>query len=649
MINRTMKIRKSGNGLLISLLLIVAFHVVSGSLPQTDGKKRRIELVRADFTAHDDKINRFATRFLGDVRFSQNNVLLDCDSAYFYTDSNKVDAFGHVQILQGDTLNLWGDRIKYDGNNRIAKIRGKVKLVNKSIVLTTDELIFDLKSNVGNYQTWGKIVDTANVLVSKIGRYYSNEDLFFFKDSVKVTNKDFILTADTLKYNSKTERAFLVGPTHIVGTTKKGTLYSEKGWYDTRTNMAELFKASKIMGKEQFLQGDTIYYSRNAGTGRALSRVLLSDTTNHVSITGRKGLYNEKTKIAYVTDSALFMQFSPKDTLFLHADTLKSVPDLPKKELPKKPAGNELVAKKIKSKTTEDHKPAAEKEDSLHVKIAQLKDTVRVTMDTSKVAVPVVLKTIVKGENVKDSISAVADSSRIMAKLGPTHTENPLYKDSAQVVKDTLAGKDDNDKKLFMAFHRVRFFKKDLSGMCDSLSYQMRDSVMKLFKDPVLWSDVHQLTAERIEYRPHKPGPDVARLDNNGFIISKEDSIKYNQISGKTLVGNIINKELKSIEVNGNAITLYYVKNKNRYSGMNKLESSKINVYLLKGKIDSIAFFPKPEGKTTPLKDISVEDAKLKGFEWRELEKPKNRFDLYPLNEKRKKIAGPEKKPASTN
>ena len=80
---------------------------------------------------------------------------------------------------------------------------------------------------------------------------------------------------------------------------------------------------------------------------------------------------------------------------------------------------------------------------------------------------------------------------------------------------------------------------------------------------------------------------------------------------------------------------------------MNKLESSKIDVYLLKGKIDSISFYPKPEGKTIPLKELTPDDALIKGFEWRESEKPRNRFDLYPLEDKRKKNAGLEKKPAS--
>lgn len=661
-----MRIPKIGYSLLISLLLIVAFHVVSGSLPQPENKKRRIEILWADSITHDNRIIANADRFVGHVRFSQNNVLLNCDSAYFYTDSNKVDAYGHVHIIQGDSLNLYGDRIKYEGNTKIARLHGNVKLLNKSITLTTDELIFDLKTNVGNYHTWGKIVDTANVLVSKIGRYYSNEDLFFFKDSVKVTNKDFVLTADTLKYNSKIERVFLVGPTHIVGTSKKGTLYSEKGWYDTRTNIAELYKASRIMGKEQSLQGDTIFYSRNAGTGRARSRVLLSDTTNHIAITGKTGVYNEKTKIAFVTDSAIFMQFSKKDTLFLHADTLKSIPDHSKKPEIKKAANQELVAKKSGAGKKEPAKSLA-KTDSLSVKTSLKPDSLTVKKDSISLAVAGVDSTATKPavadtigvakspeslpektlKNSPDSLAIAADSTKKTIKPALTGLTGPLLKDSLNRTVDTTKTGDKEEKKLFMAYHRVRFFKKDLQGLCDSLSYQMRDSMMRLFKDPVLWSDVHQMTAEKIEYHPHVPDPSIARLDNNSFIISKEDSIKFNQISGKTMVGYISNNALKNIEVNGNAITLYYVKNKDHYSGMNKLESSKISVTLVKGKIDDISFFPSPEGKTIPLSELKPDDTSLKGFEWREDEKPKDRYDLFPIDGKRKKIAGPDKKPAT--
>jgi len=641
-----MRIRKLGYNFLVSLLFILLFHVVSGFLPQP-GKKIKIDLT-ADLYTYNKAIISNAERLIGNVVMSHENVVMYCDSAYSYKDSNKVDAFGHVHIIQADTLHVYGEKTHYDGNTKIAKVIGNAKLVNKSITLTSDELIYDMKANIGNYHTWGKIVDTANVLVSKIGRYYSNEDLFFFKDSVKVTNKDFVLTADTLKYNSKTERVFIVGPTHIVGTSKKGTLYSESGWYDTRTNISELYKASKIIGKEQSLQGDTIYYSRNSGIGMARSRVILTDTTNHIAITGRKGSYNEKTKIAFVTDSAVFMQYGPKDTLFLHADTLKSIPDLTARGSIKKTVKQQLSVAKTVAELVTVADSLKGNQEAVATVATILKETPQAVIDTiKKVAQTIDKRTFFS----PDSMTTVKDTGKVAGKIAAAFMKvNPFKMDSLGNVADTLKArekKDEKDDKLFMAYHRVRFYKKDLQGTCDSLAYQMKDSVMRLFKDPVLWSEVHQLSAEKIEYRPHHPGPDIARLENNGFIISREDSIKYNQISGKLLLGFIYNNKLKRIEVNGNAITLYYLKNKDRFSGMNKLESSKINVYLVDSKIDSIAFFPKPEGKTIPLKDLTPEDATLKGFTWRESEKPKSRFDIYPLDEKRKKIAGPEKKPAS--
>jgi lipopolysaccharide export system protein LptA len=412
-------------------------------------------------------------------------------------------------------------------------------MIDKSITLTTDSMDFDLNTNIGYYNQGGKIVDTTNVLTSIIGRYYSNDNMLFFKDSVVVTNKDFVLRADTLKYNSETERAYIVGPTTIKGTKKDGVLYSERGWYDTRKNIAELYKASKITNKTQVLEGDTLFYDRASGNGRGKHRVTLSDSTNRVVVKGKVGEYNENTKIAFVTDSAMFIQYGKKDTMYMHADTLFTRPD---------------------------------------------------TADLKK-------------------------------------------------------GK---DGKYFMAFRKVRFHKPDLQGQCDSLSYRMKDSTLLMFYDPVLWSKENQMTAEKIQFVSKTPDPSIAHLENNAFLVMSEDSFKFNQISGKSIVGQIFMNKLRIADVSGNAQTLYYLKDKDRYSGMNRLLSSKIKLHLTENRIDSIRFYPKPEGKTIPMRELQAEDKELEGFRWRPTERPLNQYDLYPVGESRKKNAGPEKKPAST-
>ena len=503
-------------------------------------KKQRVDIDNADLYAYDAAIIASANRLIGNVSFRRNEALMYCDSAYSYIDSNRFVAFGHVHIFQGDTIHLYGDKMFYNGDTRMARLTRNVKLIDKSITLTTEALDFDLKTNVGYYNTGGKIIDTANVLTSKTGRYYSNDNMFFFKDSVVVTNKDFILRADTLKYNSQTEVAYIVGPTTIAGTGKDaGVLYSERGWYDTRKNLAELYKSSKITNKSQILEGDTLYYDKASGNGRGKHRVVLTDTTNKVVIKGKYGIYNEKTKRAFVTDSALFIQYGKKDTLYMHADTLMTKPD------------------------------------------------------TSVVS--------------------------------------------------------NKDAKFFMAFKNVRFFKPDLKGKCDSLGYQMKDSTLRMYYDPVLWADNNQMTADKIQFISKDPDPDFVRLEDNAFIVMMEDSVKFNQISGKLVVGQIFNNKLRIADVNGNAQTLYYIKDKDKYSGMNRMLSSKIKLHTTDNQIDSIRFYPKPEGKTFPMKEIKPEDSQLNGFVWRVSEKPINQFDIFPINERRKKNAGPAKKPAKVD
>ena len=507
--------------------------------PQDKKKKQRIDIDNADSIVYDEKIIANAQRLLGNVSFRRDGALMFCDSAYSYNDSNRFDTFGNVHIIQGDTLHLYGDKMFYNGDLKLARFVRNVKLIDKSITLTTEALDFDLKSNIGYYNNRGKIIDTANVLTSVIGRYYSNDNMFFFKDSVVLTNKDFILRADTLKYNSQTERAFIVGPTTITGTEKDGVLYSENGWYDTKKNLAELYKASKITNKSQVLEADTLFYDRASGNGRGKHKVTLTDTTNKVVINGKIGVYNEITKIAFVTDSAMFIQFGKKDTMYMHADTLQTKPD---------------------------------------------------TSDIKR-----------------------------------------------------------KDDKYFMAYRKVRFHKPDLQGQCDSLGYRMKDSTMLMFYDPILWSQKNQMTAEKIQFVSKNPDPDIAHLENNAFMVMSEDSVKFNQISGKSIVGQIFENKLRIADVNGNAQSLYYLKDKNRYSGMNRLLSSKIKLHLTENHIDSIRFYPKPEGKTIPIKELKPEDIQLDGFRWRESERPINQYDLYPIDEKRKKNTGSEKKPAFIN
>jgi lipopolysaccharide export system protein LptA len=269
-------------------------------------------------------------------------------------------------------------------------------------------------------------------------------------------------------------------------------------------------------------------------------------------------------------------------------------------------------------------------------------DTLLTIPDTSSVKLPV--SKVVK----KNSLAIKKDTSAV-SKIETTGVNlavpKVVKKDSLAIKKDTSAVTK-NDAKLFKAYRNVRFYKTDLQGECDSLSYQMKDSTIYMFYDPLLWSQKNQMSADNIKYISRKLPPDIARLEKNAFIIMSEDSVRFNQISGKLIIGQIFNGKLRAADVNGNAQTIYYVKDNDKYTGMNKQLSSKIYFHLLDNKFDTIRFYPKPEGRIIPLKEIKPLETTLGGFVWRESERPLNPGDLYPVDIKRKKNADPKLKPA---
>ena len=160
-----------------------------------------------------------------------------------------------------------------------------------------------------------------------------------------------------------------------------------------------------------------------------------------------------------------------------------------------------------------------------------------------------------------------------------------LHADTLRMEPDTI-----KDKKIINAYHKVRFFKSDLQGVCDSMVYYTRDSLVQLYINPIIWSETHQLSADFIELKQYENAPDEIRMTQNSFIISKQDSGRYDQIKGKDMIGYITNRKLTHIDVDGNGQTLYYAREKEKIIGLNHAESSKISIQFKDGEIFRISF-----------------------------------------------------------
>ena len=261
---------------------------------------------------------------MGNVIIRHDSTFIFCDSAYMYDASNTIEAFGVVRIKQGDTLFIYGSYLKYDGNLNLAQMRENVRMVhNDEVTLFTDHLDYDRNLNIGYYFDGGLIVDSINELKSVYGQYSPDTKIAFFKDDVQLNNPNFVLTSDILKYNTETKIADILGAAVIVSDS--GTIYSDRGWYNTEKEKAMLFNRSIVVSKDETktITADSMYYPKSDGYLEAYGDMILNDTLRNVIIRGDYGFYNEFTDYAFATDRAQMIEYSQKDSLFIHADTLK--------------------------------------------------------------------------------------------------------------------------------------------------------------------------------------------------------------------------------------------------------------------------------------------------------------------------------------
>jgi lipopolysaccharide export system protein LptA len=465
-------------------------------------------------TEYDENMVKDTRRLIGDVIFTHGGAKMYCDSAYFYSERNSLDAFGHVFINQGDTVHLYGDYLYYDGNTRIAKVKHHVRLKRGETLLTTDSLDYDIGKGIGYYTDHADIVDKENHLESKKGYYYTRIDFLAFLDSVIIINPEYKIYSDTLKYNTISKIAYFFGPTEIISDSSY--IYCERGWYNTQTDISQLNQHALVRNKNQTVKGDSLYYEKLTGYGRAVNNVEIIDADKNIILKGNNGVYYEQTKYARMTDRAEFVQISEIDTLFLHADTLLS------------------------------------------------------ELDTSGF-------------------------------------------------------------KIIKAYYKVRIFRNNMQGKCDSLAYSFADSAIRLYNVPVLWSEDQQLTADYMEIQTENQKAKTMFMRGAAFITAMKDTSKYDQIKGKNMTCHFRNNEMYRVDVNGNGQTVYYPpddENKG-FIGVNKAECSDLVIFIVDGKVSTIKFLKKPDATLYPIETAPINELTLKGFVWLDDIRPKNKSDIF--------------------
>lgn len=622
--------------------------------------------------------------------FKQDNAILTCDSAVFYTARNYFEAYDNVHINQADTINIYSDRLNYDGNAKMAHLSSNVRLLDKSSVLTTNILDYAMGPKVGTYVNGGKIVNKDATITSKNGYYFANSRDAYFRFNVLVVTDQSTIKSDTLRYNTATNWAYFYGPTNIK-EKDGGNLYTENGAYNTKTTYAYFGKNNLYTSGSKSLKGDSLYYDGHAGYGKAVRNIVFKDTIDKMLMHGQLGFYYKKdqrtlvTKNAYAgmgtSDSITVKDVKRPDSLWLGADTLETQMVLQKSlklikgpvikkdnELgeedregskvgsKKKPATPAPGAKTTKTLPDDKKHPKPEvkslpggkdglKKDSLQKDSPPLKkiDSLQKKPDLVKNADSLKKKGIIlksvdsvlkKGTPLlkKDTLKGDSLKLAVNPKTDPAKAKNGIQPTVKKTVKDSVPFNpaDTILTRSIKAYHHVNVFKSNMQAKADSLFYTSADSTLRWYKNPIIWSQNSQQTGDTIYLQLRNKKLNSVQIIHNAFAVNVDtDSAKFNQVKGKMITGFFKDGALSSMYVDGNAESVYFTKTDDgkKYDKMNQTISSRIKIIFKKNEISDVVPIKDVEGATTPVADIK-QDVILTGFIWKPELRPRSKKDI---------------------
>ncbi|SFE88253.1 OstA-like protein [Chitinophaga sp. CF118] len=594
-------------GLILAGICLGRFFPAMAQQPaqgNTDSTKV-IHIIQSDKLNVITKDSQQLNRFIGDAIFRQGNTLFYCDSALINRADNVLDAYGHIHINQADSINIYGDYLHYEGDTKLATLRDNARLTDGKITISGPELQYDMNARIGTYVQGGKLVNGKSVLTSQEGFYYADTKDVYFKKNVVMIDPEYTLTTDTLLYNTETKIATIVAPTTI--NDGKTIMYATSGTYNTESGQGNFDSRPTIEDSTATITADNITMDKATGMAYATGNMVYRDTAQKMTLLSNYGTVNQKEKTILATQHPLMIMEREKDTMFVTADTLFSgiiKKDTTKHINPKAGKDSVLVLRK-------DVDSSGTVKDSAFMKglALAIKDSTEAGRDSALV------------------ITKAADSILVIKKdtveIGPKPQTLALKSDTTSEKKDT------SETRYLMAWHNVKIFSDSLQGVADSLYYSSKDSIFRFYKQPVLWATGTQLTGDTIFLYIKNQTADKILLDQNGLIVKEAGKNLYNQIKGNQITGYFSGQTLDWMHVDGNAESIYYIKDDDGgFISVNKTLSGIINIYFRNSELHHVTFIKDPEGTMYPFSQRPLDQLLLENFHWEIDRKPKSKYDL---------------------
>ena len=497
---------------------------------------------------------------------------------------NKLIEIKYSGVTNADEKQFPGATILTKDANRLVEIH------HEGAILTCKRAIFYKKRNF--IKAFGNVLIKQGDTITQTSDYVDydgNTKIALSWGNVVVNDTKMTLTTDTLNFDR--QKQLLYYKHHAIIKDETNTLKSKIGDYYLEDKKFTATTKVIVTNPEHVLESNHLDYYTDSALAYLYGPSTIKGKDN--TIYTERGFYNTKAEISH---------FVKNSTLFFKDRTIK---------------GDSLYYDKYKG-------------------FASATNNIKVT-DT-------VQNFVAKGNYAeffeqKDSVFIVDRAVAISL----------MEKDSLFIHGDTLLVTGKAKNRTVRIYNDVKIFKSDLQGKCDSIHTNQTTGLTRMFKNPILWSDKNQITGDRIHLLNNKETDklDSLKILNNALIVQLDTIIDgvatYNQIKGRNMYGKFIDGKLKHFSVKGNAQVVYYNRNELGFiETITKQECSSIEFTLdSNNDIESVTYIKEPDGTSFPPKDLPENERKLKGFIWREDERPLVMEDIFI---KGKKIPKTKKK-----
>ena len=474
---------------------------------------------------------------------------------------------------------------------------------------------------------------------SRKANYYENNDLLKLEGNVHFEYQGNTMYCDSAYYFEKRRLVYAYGKVHII--RDKINMFCDSAFFNGKAERAKLWGNVRVRDLDYRLTTDSLEYISSSGRAIYRNYGTIKKIGSNEMIVSKVGYFYPESKNYFFSDSVVYSNdgirmttdtlayeyvnkqtvFNGETTILKDSMTMTCLYGWYNTDLNKGYLHGDASYKDNSQILYADTIRYDEKNDEIIAK----KDVHLINEKSNYVLISNYMYT-------SDSIGLTYITDCAIAKLIQNKDTIYIHSDTLFVLNDTI-----KKNKNIMAYYGVKIYNNDIQSICDSLWFSQTQNKIKLYHNPIVWSENSELKGDSIVISTKDSLIDKINIYRNASAIMELDSGQlYNQISGKNMIAYMKEGKLRKTDVNGSAVSIYYPEDEEKTDslttikrmGLNRLESSTLSVYLDSGEVIGINYVNEPVGIFYPMDQIIDKKKFIKNFEWNPALRPKDEFSL---------------------